>query len=46
VVGAAAAESEDLSWQARAWLPAVLATVHLSWGSGFLFGSRPCGGAR
>jgi hypothetical protein len=46
VVAAAAAESEGLSWQARAWLPAVLATVHLSWGSGFLFGSRPCGGAR
>ncbi len=46
VVGAAAAESEGLSWRARAWLPAVLATVHLSWGSGFLFGSRPCGGGR
>jgi GT2 family glycosyltransferase len=30
-----------LSWRARAWLPMVLATIHLSWGSGFLFGRRP-----
>ena len=31
----------QLSWRARAWLPMVLATIHLSWGSGFLFGRRP-----
>ena len=30
-----------LPWRARAWLPMVLATIHLSWGSGFLFGRRP-----
>jgi hypothetical protein len=30
-----------LSWRARAWLPMVLASIHLSWGSGFLFGRRP-----
>ncbi len=46
VVAAAAAESEGLPWRARAWLPAVLATVHLSWGGGFLFGRKPSGGGR
>ena len=40
-VAASLTEGRDLSWQARAWLPAVLATIHLSWGSGFLFGRRP-----
>ncbi len=29
-------EGRDLPWRARAWLPAVLATMHLSWGAGFL----------
>lgn len=38
---ASLAESRDLPWRARAWFPAVLATIHLSWGSGFLFGRRP-----
>ncbi len=38
---AAAAEGRDLPLRARAWLPVVLATVHLSWGSGFLFARRP-----
>jgi succinoglycan biosynthesis protein ExoA len=33
--------TRELSWRARAWLPAVLATIHLGWGSGFLFGRRP-----
>jgi glycosyltransferase involved in cell wall biosynthesis len=46
VVVAAVAEGRGLSWRARAWLPAVLATVHLSWGSGFLFGQRPLSVAR
>jgi glycosyltransferase involved in cell wall biosynthesis len=41
VVTAALVEGSDLSWRARAWLPAVLGTIHLSWGAGFLFGSRP-----
>jgi hypothetical protein len=34
-------EGRGLSWRARAWFPLVLATVHLSWGCGFLFGLRP-----
>ena len=46
VVAAAAVEGRGLPWRARAWLPAVLATIHVSWGSGFLFGSRPPTGAR
>jgi succinoglycan biosynthesis protein ExoA len=41
VLIASAVETGDLTWKARAWLPAVLATIHLSWGSGFLFGRRP-----
>jgi succinoglycan biosynthesis protein ExoA len=41
LVAAALVESRDLSWRARACLPAVLATIHLSWGSGFLVGRRP-----
>ena len=38
---ASLAQSRELSWRARAWFPVVLATVHLSWGSGFLFGRSP-----
>jgi GT2 family glycosyltransferase len=34
-------EGRGLPWRAQALLPAVLASMHLSWGSGFLFGSRP-----
>jgi succinoglycan biosynthesis protein ExoA len=41
VVAASLHGTRALPWRARAWLPAVLATVHLSWGSGFLFGRRP-----
>jgi succinoglycan biosynthesis protein ExoA len=41
VVAASALEGQGLSWRARAWLPVVLGTIHLSWGSGFLFGGRP-----
>jgi succinoglycan biosynthesis protein ExoA len=41
VVVASQLGTEQLSWRARAWLPAVLATIHLGWGSGFLFGRRP-----
>jgi glycosyltransferase involved in cell wall biosynthesis len=40
-VVASLAESRGLPWRARAWLPVVLSTIHLSWGSGFLFGRRP-----
>jgi hypothetical protein len=31
-------EGVDLPPRARAWLPAVLATMHLSWGTGFMIG--------
>jgi hypothetical protein len=41
LVGASLLEGGNLSWRARAWLPAVLATIHLSWGAGFAFGRRP-----
>jgi succinoglycan biosynthesis protein ExoA len=41
VVAASVREGRDLSWRARAWLPLVLASMHLSWGAGFLFGRRP-----
>ena len=41
VLVAALRESRDLSWHGRAWLPAVLATIHLSWGIGFVFGRPP-----
>lgn len=34
-------EGRGLPWRAQALLPAVLASMHLSWGAGFLFGSRP-----
>jgi hypothetical protein len=49
VIVAAGIESRGLGWRARCWLPAVLATIHLSWGLGFAFGRRPgvlhsCGG--
>jgi succinoglycan biosynthesis protein ExoA len=41
VLAAALWESRGLSLRARVWMPAVLATMHLSWGAGFLFGRRP-----
>jgi len=41
VLAAASWESRGLRFQARAWMPVVLATMHLSWGAGFLFGRRP-----
>jgi cellulose synthase/poly-beta-1,6-N-acetylglucosamine synthase-like glycosyltransferase len=43
VVLASLVEGRTLPWSARAWLPAVLATIHLSWGAGFVFGRRPVG---
>ena len=30
-----------LPWRARMWLPAVLATMHITWGAGFLTRRRP-----
>jgi glycosyltransferase involved in cell wall biosynthesis len=40
VVVAGLVEGRGLPWRARAWLPAVLATMHLGWGAGFVLGSR------
>jgi succinoglycan biosynthesis protein ExoA len=37
-VVAGVAEGRRLPLRARAWLPAVLATMHLAWGSGFIVG--------
>jgi succinoglycan biosynthesis protein ExoA len=36
VLVASVIESRDLPTRSRAWLPIVLATMHLSWGAGFL----------
>jgi succinoglycan biosynthesis protein ExoA len=36
VLGATALTSQGLSWRARAWFPVVFATMHGSWGAGFL----------
>jgi succinoglycan biosynthesis protein ExoA len=41
VVVAGLIDGRALPAPARAWFPAVLATIHLSWGSGFLFGRPP-----
>jgi hypothetical protein len=38
VVVAGMAEGRGLPWRVRVWLPAVLATMHLTWGAGFLSG--------
>jgi glycosyltransferase involved in cell wall biosynthesis len=46
VLAASAVEGHGLPWRAKAWLPVVLSTVHLSWGSGFLLGRRPHGRLR
>jgi hypothetical protein len=40
VLGGAAVVGRDLPARARAWLPLVLATMHFSWGVGFLTSSR------
>jgi succinoglycan biosynthesis protein ExoA len=36
VLAASVVERRDLSPLSKLWLPAVLATMHLSWGAGFL----------
>jgi hypothetical protein len=41
VLAVASWEGRGMPLRARAWLPVVLATVHLSWGAGFVFGRRP-----
>ena len=40
VVGGAVLADRSLSWRARRWLPAVLATTHVCWGAGFIVGLR------
>jgi len=39
-------EGRGLPVRARAWLPVVLATMHTTWGAGFIVGSRLGSGAR
>ena len=39
-------EGRGLPLRARAWLPVVLATMHTTWGTGFIVGSRPASGTR
>lgn len=39
-VGSAGA-ARPLSGRARAWLPVVVVTMHMSWAAGFLLGTRP-----
>jgi len=39
VVVAGLVEGRELPWRVRTWLPAVMATMHLSWGAGFIVGS-------
>ena len=46
VVAAGLAIGGKLPIRARAWLPAVLATMHLTWGAGFIVGSREAARAR
>ena len=46
VVIAGMVEGSGLPLRARAWLPVVLATMHMTWGVGFIIGSRPVPGAR
>jgi glycosyltransferase involved in cell wall biosynthesis len=40
VLGGSAVIGRDLPGRARAWLPLVLATMHVSWGVGFLTSAR------
>lgn len=35
----------EYGWRARCWLPAVVATMHMSWGAGFLLSPRKLGRA-
>jgi glycosyltransferase involved in cell wall biosynthesis len=37
-------EGRGLPWRVRAWLPAVLATMHLTWGAGFIVGASTASG--
>jgi succinoglycan biosynthesis protein ExoA len=41
VIAAGTAIGRGLPLRARAWLPAVLATMHVTWGAGFLTRRRP-----
>jgi hypothetical protein len=38
VSGAATLASKSLDGRTRAWLPVVIATMHMAWGAGFLRG--------
>jgi hypothetical protein len=41
VLTASIPEGRGMTGSARLLLPGVLASMHLSWGAGFLFGRRP-----
>jgi hypothetical protein len=43
-VASVTATARSLPWRARAWLPAVLITMHLSWGAGYLTSPRGLAG--
>jgi hypothetical protein len=45
-VAAGLAVGRGLPARARAWLPAVLATMHTTWGAGFIVGPRHTSDAR
>lgn len=40
VLAATPAVARGLPWRSQAWFPVVVATMHTSWGAGFLFGGR------
>ncbi|MET9018837.1 glycosyltransferase family 2 protein [Actinopolymorpha sp. NPDC004070] len=43
VVAASAVEGRGMSLRGRAWLPVVVATMHMTWGAGFLVSPRSLG---
>ncbi|WP_020576874.1 glycosyltransferase family 2 protein [Actinopolymorpha alba] len=44
VVAGSLVFGRDMSWRAKAWLPVVVATMHMSWGLGFLLSPRTLAG--
>jgi succinoglycan biosynthesis protein ExoA len=40
LLAATPAVGRGLPWRSQAWFPLVVATMHTSWGAGFLFGGR------
>ena len=46
ILTASLVEGRGLPPRARAWLPVVLATMHMTWGTGFILDSRPAARGR